>query len=477
MVDDAARRPRALERIAALALLALALALRVREALRTPLWYDELYTRAAVDRPWPDVMRSVRADVHPPLHFLLAHAWRVFGDSDLAVRASSLACALAAMAVGWALAREWFGRWPALLATLLLALHPWHVYLSQEARSYPLLWLGLAASTLGAWRWCERGRRRDAALFVLGSALALWTHYLAGVLLAVQAAWGAARLAREPRRLGAWALLHLAIAALFAPLVPLLLVQFRRVEVQHWMPVPRVADLVDTARRFAFGQPLAIVPVALLALAPLLAARDRRGATMALAIGPLAVLLCWALGTRGVRVFAFKYMMFALAPIYALVAAGACRLPGRLAGPLVALALVAVAARGLARSAVQPEAGGFGQARAYLAARARPGDTVFHADTHTLLFGRRYFPAQRHRLLLMGQPLPYYEGAGVVPDSVRGDAAEVAAARAAGAHWWAMAARPAGLDTRAASALFDSLAATPSRAMGVVRVWSGAPGR
>ena len=34
--------------------------------------------------------------------------------------------------------------------------------------------------------------------------------------------------------------------------------------------------------------------------------------------------------------------------------------------------------------------------------RMRPGDLVYHADTHTLLFAERYFPAQHHRLLLMG---------------------------------------------------------------------------
>ena len=84
-----------LDRLALPLLLLLALALRVREAVRAPLWFDELYTRAAVERPWPEVMRIVRADVHPPLHFVVTHAWRLFGDSDLAVRSSSLVFAMA----------------------------------------------------------------------------------------------------------------------------------------------------------------------------------------------------------------------------------------------------------------------------------------------------------------------------------------------------------------------------------------------
>lgn len=191
-----------LDRLALPSLLLLALALRVREALRAPLWFDELYTRAATDRPWPEVLRVVRADVHPPLHFVIAHAWRVLGDSDLAIRSSSLLFAMAALAVGFVLARDLFGRGTALFATALVALHPWHIYVSQEARSYPMLWLALTAAWLGAWRWSEHGRRVDAALFVIAASVAAWTHYLAIVVLPRRrpGAWRGSRASR-----GAWA--------------------------------------------------------------------------------------------------------------------------------------------------------------------------------------------------------------------------------------------------------------------------------
>ena len=73
-----------------LVLLVLAAILRVREAVRTPLWYDELYSHAAVQGSFAEAMRLSRADVHPPLHFALSWGWRVFGESDLAVRSLSL---------------------------------------------------------------------------------------------------------------------------------------------------------------------------------------------------------------------------------------------------------------------------------------------------------------------------------------------------------------------------------------------------
>lgn len=464
-------RPHAwIERLSLPTILLLALALRLREALAAPLWYDELYTLAALKRDWAGVLAVMRADVHPPLHFVIGWAWYRFADSDLALRALPLASGLAGIAYLWALARAWFGRPAADLAALLLALHPWHVYVSQEARSYSLLWLLLTLASLGAWRWSEDGRRGNAALFVGAAALALWTHYLAALVLFAQFAWGVLRLAREPRRLAAWCGWHLAVAVLFAPVLPLWWSQVHRTAHESWATVPRLADLADVARREAFGSPymaLALLPLALL---PFASRETRRPASFALAIGPAAVLLVMGIARLGIRLYSPKYVLFAVPAVLALAAAGAVRLPRRPLAALVASLLLIGAWRGLSQWRAYPEAEALGAARSRLAPLVRAGDVVYHADTHTWLFGRRYLPAARHRLVLMGQRLPYFEGGHLVPDSVKAGADEPAASAAAGGRWFAMASRPAGTDTRAAGELFTSLGARPET-LGVVRVW------
>jgi 4-amino-4-deoxy-L-arabinose transferase-like glycosyltransferase len=473
MMDPGARRPRALERLAVPVVLALALVVRVREALRTPLWFDELYTRDAAGRAWPDMLRVMRADVHPPLQFVVARLSAMLGGGDLAARSAGILFSLGAILLVYRLARELFGRPAALLATLLVALHPWHVYVSQEARSYSLLWLALALAWLSAWRWCEHGRGRDALLYVLGAALALWTHYLAGVLLAVVAAWGVVRLRREPRRLGTWALLHLAVGVLFAPLLPLVWEQFHRLGSEHWLKPPHLAELFRAGRQLAFGRTLLLVPALVLAALPFADPRTRRPAAFVAVVGPLTVLLCWVLGTQGVRVFAPKYMLFAAAPFLVLVAAGVMRLPGRVTRGAVAALLVLVAAYALWRQPPFPEAASFGAARARLANRTRPGDLMFHSDAHTYLFGRRYFPALRHRLLAMGQAMPYWDGRAVIPDSAFGDASELRDADAAGRRWWAVAFGRGAVRANAFGACADSLSAAPADTFDLVRLWRG----
>lgn len=454
-------------------ILAVAVVLRVREALGTPLWYDELYTLAASQRPFAEMLANARADVHPPLHFVLTWAWSVFGTSDLAVRSLSIVCGIAGLAATYALAEAMFDRSAARISALLLALHPWHIYVSQEARSYALLWLALTLASLGAWRWCEKPARGNALLFVLAAATALWTHYIAGLVLAVQFVWGLAALPRDARRIGGWIGLHAAVGALFAAQLPTLWSQFHRVESDHWMPRPDLPALFDLARRVSFGGLLWVPLVLGLALLPFFLSRSRRAASFAWVVGPASVLVCWFLGTRGVRLFGVKYVLFSLPFLFTLVAAGVSRLPGRHAATIATALLAFIAVRSTLKHSPQPEAASLARARAYLQPRLRADDVVYHADTHTWLFGVHYFTAQRHRLLLGNQRLPYFEGGLIVPDSVRALPGEAIARDLAGDRWFAMAARPAGLDTRAAGAEFDSLANVPRSTLGVVTVWDG----
>ncbi|MEO5988294.1 MAG: glycosyltransferase family 39 protein [Candidatus Eisenbacteria bacterium] len=464
--------PRGVDPVLAL-ILGTALLLRLHEAMRAPLWYDELYSWGASHRPFLEMLAIARADVHPPLHFVLTWCWGWFGDSDLAIRSLSIVCGLGGLAAAHALTQAMFGRSTARIATLLLALHPWHIYISQEARSYALLWLALTLSALGAWHWSERGRSRDATLFVLASAVALWTHYIAGPVLVVQFAWGIAALARHPGKLARWFGLHLMVALLFAPQLHTLRAQFHRVETDHWLQRPDQAALSDVGRRLAFGSVWFLPGILGFAFAPLLRTRTRRAAVFGWTVGIVTVLACWYLSTRGVRLFGVKYMLFALPLVMALVAAGVMLLPGRAPRWVVIALLASGALRSTWLRAPQPEAESLALVRSHLASRARAGDLVFHADTHTLLFSQHYLPNLRHRLLIGGQRLPYFEGGLLVAESTRAVPDELAAAHVLGSRWFALAARPAGIDTRAARAQFDSLAFARNSNLGVVTVWDG----
>lgn len=455
---------------AILALILLAAAtLRVAAAVSTPLWFDELYTRAVAARPFADMLELARRDVHPPLHFLFVWTWRaVGGDHDLWLRASSILCGLGAIAAAWALARGLFGRWTAGLTAALLAISPMHVRITQELRSYPLLWMLVTLAALGAWRWHANRRTSDAWLFVLSAASALWTHYLAGVVLFVLGLWGIVAAARDRQRLLGWIGLLAGAALLFAPQLPVWWAQLHRVESDHWLQPPGVPELADLVRHSSFGM-WALVPVFLvLSLVAFRRTRRRVAASFALALGPLVVMLCFGLNQLGVRLFALKYMLFALPFGYALAAAGAMQLPRR-EWRLVAVTVLLAAAIRASLFVPHPwEGDDLADLREHMAPRVRAGDVVFHADTHTYLFGLRYLPQATHRLVLVA-PLRYFEGAAVVSSDAQGTPDDLKRVALTGDAWWGLATRQPGTDVRPVSAIYDSLAS--SRPFGVFTMW------
>src|SRR5436190_21542233 len=110
-----------LELFALVALLVLAAALRLAEATRVPMWFDEIYTLRTARFGPAGILHALRADVHPPLHELLVWVWwRIVGDSELRLRCLSVIFGVATVGAVYAVTRDFFGRAAALLAALFL---------------------------------------------------------------------------------------------------------------------------------------------------------------------------------------------------------------------------------------------------------------------------------------------------------------------------------------------------------------------
>ncbi len=439
-------------------ILAIAAAARYWEALRTPLWFDEIFTLEVAREGPRRMMQALAADMHPPLHYALEHLWiRIGGEGQLWLKSLSILTGLATVAALYGFAGALFGRGVGLAAALLLALHRYHVYYSQEARSYALLWLCYLLATWMAWRWVERARARDGALFVLAAVAALYTHYQSGLVLACLGLWGVIALARTPRRLAAWVGLNAVAGLLFAPQLPTMVAQYQRLSDEHWISPVSLAMLGNVFREYAFGVKLAVPILVALAIVPLLRARQRRAAFLVWMASLVPVLVAYAVSVRGTNMFTDRYMMFALPCWCALVVAGLAAVPGASLRRALAVGVIGVLAlRSLLVHAPLAEAVALRQAEEWLRPRVRPGDVVVCADTHALLFLRYHAPGLGHRVLALAQPhLPYFEGAQFVsePERVRLAAWD---SLTAGARWYGVRAEHGGIDTRPALELMLS---------------------
>jgi len=444
-----------------IAVLALALVLRLIEARGVRLWFDEIYIVLVGRMSIPDIVRTAAADIHPPLHFIVRHLWQsIGGEGDRWLKLLSIGFGLVAIAFTEALGRRAISPRAGLLAAFLSALCPAHINVSQIVDVHPMLWALATFNTWAAWRYVGERQARHALALGIGATIALYSHYLAIPLSVALALWGAAMLARDPRALARWLLLWLAVTAAFVPQAAVFVTQFHREGNGGFFTFPTAHGLFSLARAIGFGS---YVAPPLFALACVAAWTDRRHRAIATLLSLLVVLTVPS--TRWWAFVVTRDMLVVMPFAYLLVTLGLERLPGRLAHAVASLLLVALAAREWHHHERFPEPLQLARAEQLIAEKAKPGDIVLHAETHSLLFFRYYQPQRRNLLLAdPGSRVPYFDAGLVIPDAWLTTPVAWTAARDSGLDWWGVRVDRAyttrGHSTRAGArnaAEFDSL--------------------
>ncbi|MCX6031207.1 MAG: glycosyltransferase family 39 protein [Chloroflexi bacterium] len=182
----------------------LALFLRVLRLDFQPLWWDEGYSVWFATHGLGQMAALTAEDIHPPLYYALLHGWiLLLGARPVALRLLSVAFGSLAVPAIYLAGRRLFKPRVALLAALLLALNPLHIFYSQEVRMYGLMALWSIGVVAAAWGMFGRGGA-DVTLsprhlvtlsqlaYVLFTTAALYTQYYAIFLpigLTVYALW------------------------------------------------------------------------------------------------------------------------------------------------------------------------------------------------------------------------------------------------------------------------------------------------
>lgn len=232
-----------------LAIVPLAALLRLLYLSRKSVYLDEALSVAYAHMSWHDFIQVLLTrDANMALYYFLLRGVVPIGDSEFWIRLLSVIAGVATVPAMYALGRELYDNGTGLLCALLLSVNACHVVYSQEARGYALAlllvtlssWLFLKAIELPSWKiWCG---------YAVVSALAVHTHFYAGLVLAAQ--W--LSLCVLPRRmvplkylLGAW----LIAAVLISPAA---LFVFRHSEGHiNWLPPFSWLEVYHTAIFFA----------------------------------------------------------------------------------------------------------------------------------------------------------------------------------------------------------------------------------
>jgi hypothetical protein len=180
-----------------------AIGVLLRFLTTSALWLDEALSVNIARLPLRQIPGALRHDGAPPLYYVLLHFWiRLFGRTDLAVRALSSLLSVAALPFAYMAGKRLAGRAGAWASLVLLASSPFAIGYATAARMYSLMILWSLMGLLALARALEDPTRRRLGALAVLTALIIYTHYWGLYLIGVTGLWLLYRSSRGQRASG-----------------------------------------------------------------------------------------------------------------------------------------------------------------------------------------------------------------------------------------------------------------------------------
>lgn len=248
-----------------LAVIAVALLLRLPHLEDRSVWYDEASSWQTARFDWSDLRRSLLLNVHLPLYYIILKGWMtLFGESATAIRALSVLFGVTTVLVMEQFGRELFlasapGRNDGLsgdrqseahvfglFVAMLVAMSPVQVFASIEARMYTM---GTAFTALCAWLLLRIIRMRGHAswswaAYGLAALGVLYSHHYGLFSMAAQAVFfglyllrlfGAGQHDVARRLMAGGVVVAILVALAYLPAFAMLQAQSHRVQQDYWI--------------------------------------------------------------------------------------------------------------------------------------------------------------------------------------------------------------------------------------------------
>lgn len=242
-----------------------------------PFWHDEVTMLNIGLNGWDAMIQQFVERGRPPVFVMIAVVWSsVFGTGEVISRIPSVIAGIISVGALFHFGSLLFNQRIAFVAALIMTVTEFHIYYSQTYRYYAVYVMFIILSFAFFWMMLKRGRWYDIALYVLTTALAVYTHAHGVFAIAGQGAFLVviALLRRDWRSrglLGRWFASQL---LLLAAIFPALWIYFLRDMVApvaaafdgagvasaaaggdigpNWLETPTVGSIVRALVRFLF---------------------------------------------------------------------------------------------------------------------------------------------------------------------------------------------------------------------------------
>jgi len=320
----------------------IALSLRLYQLDVESIWIDEGYTLYHDQQPSIfEVSKVSIKGIYLPFYHILLSKWiLIFGISEYNARFLSVIFGFFSVIMIYLLGKLIFNRKVGVMAAIILALSSYHIYFSQEVRSYGLLFLLALISFYFFFRYLDSKGEINLVPYSIFTFLFLITHAFAPLAIIVQNIYLFIFNRKSLKKIKVWTTSQAVIFAAALPFYYFWLIEALGYSRTAWIPRPDTIDLIKTIYSFIAGETntttslilggLLVVVFGFLIIYLLFSylKADIRQKIKA-DIGPLLLLIIWfifpiaalfVMSFATQPVYVTRYIIYSSAPLYLLIA-------------------------------------------------------------------------------------------------------------------------------------------------------------
>lgn len=148
------------------------------------IWYDEAFSIAYSSLDWSGLLEHIwKNEPNMCFYSVLLKLWLLIGTDEFAVRSLSAVFAVTTVPVVYLIGKRLFDVRVGLTAAWLLSVNAFFIRYAQEARSYSLVLCLVCISTYYFIRSIEKKSRKNWAIYVITSVLAVYSHFFATLII------------------------------------------------------------------------------------------------------------------------------------------------------------------------------------------------------------------------------------------------------------------------------------------------------
>lgn len=403
-----------------LAILTVALALRLIALNTREIQYDDAFSIFLSQRPFAEIIKGTAADTMPPLYYFILHVWMSAFGSELAVlRMLGVLFSMATLVIIFDLVRRMVGIEAGLWAAFLTAIAPVQIYHAQDIRMYALLEMSQVI-----YLWCFIGmldilntNRMRAGRWlglILSGTASMYTHNLAVFGLMLPNIYLLFR--RRWKDLGRLIAAQAVIFVLSLPWLLMIPGQIEKIQRAFWTPRPGLVEVIQAVTMLSAYLPLkgiwfgvaVVIAVQILAIITIETIRRLRESAVLQFLATVVLALpgmLFAISYFMRPVFIPRGFLISALAYYGLAGWIIARRERRWIGVILAVSLIAAAAVSLPGMYTYQEfpRSAFHQTAAYLQDIKTPDALILH-DNKLSFFPTHYYAPDLPQEFLADEP-------------------------------------------------------------------------